>query len=73
MTPNELRREWVAFFEEGSERCRIGRPADWGLIASEMREAFAQRVRQVLAPLQGEGKLLMAGVFRFVPGADRGL
>jgi ATP-dependent helicase HepA len=56
------RPEWAPFFTE-EQGCRSpATPTDWGLTDTE---GWAHRVRELLYPLQSEGKLVGAAAFRF--------
>jgi hypothetical protein len=59
------RPEWATFLLEEPGRRREALPADWGLSTQTAREAWAERVRAILYPLQSEGRLAAIAAFRF--------
>jgi hypothetical protein len=60
------RPEWVPYLLEEPGRRRPAAAADWGLVRDEERQAWGQRVRDLLYPLQTEGRLAAVAAFRFV-------
>jgi len=60
------RPEWATYLLEEPGRRREAMPADWGLVGDEERQAWAERVRALLYPLQAEGRLAAVAAFRFV-------
>jgi len=59
------RPEWTPFLLEEPGRRKEALPADWGLSTKPVREAWAERVRALLYPLQSEGRLAAVAAFRF--------
>ena len=59
------RPEWAPYLLEGAGKRREVSLADWGLTAKPARDAWAQRVRALLYPLQAEGRLASVAAIRF--------
>jgi ATP-dependent helicase HepA len=59
--------EWARFFTEERGARREGDPLSWGLAGAEALAAWAPRARELLHPLQREGKLVAAAAFRLLP------
>ena len=59
--------EWARFFTEERGARREGDPLSWGLAGPEAMAAWAPRARELLHPLQREGKLVAAAAFRLLP------
>jgi hypothetical protein len=62
------RREWARFFTEEPGHRREADPAEWGLTRNpETLRVWAARCRELLHPLQKEGKLVAVAAFRLLP------
>ena len=61
------RRDWDRYFTGERGARREGDPLAWGLVGTEALEAWGTRIRELLQPLQGEGKLVAVAAFRLLP------